>query len=372
MNTNYYVDTTYGYNAADSVNGLIGGMLIFVAIMWLICLAVSILMLVSMWKIFKKAGKPGWASLVPIYNIYTMCQIADKQWWYILLLCVPIANIYAMFVIYDGIAKKLGKTSAFAIGMMFLPMIFFPILAFSKDVVEEEVVSGDTYNEAPYITASVNEPVSYSAPVQNVNEPVMTTEDTRVVYTEPVQTIAEPVVMSTQNETVANFEMSNMNETSIYNQTVSTSEPFYQAPTVNSTPTLESNNVTAQEVTTPQNVNVTSNTPVFAQNTAEPVANEMNAYQTNDVSESANETGYQTPVFDTPVNQVSINTAPEQNIDEIMTDVNDNIDQVMQDVSYSNVTEQSNTQIPQQNENTTLNTQRHTSLWSNNDNNTQM
>lgn len=139
MDTNYYVDTSYGYNAA-SADGLVGGMLVIMGIVWIIGLAASILMLVSMWKIFKKVGKPAWAALIPIYNIYVMCQIAEKEWWYIILLCVPFANLYAIFVIYDGIARKFGKSTAFTIGMMFLPMIFFPILAFGKN-------NSSVYNE---------------------------------------------------------------------------------------------------------------------------------------------------------------------------------------------------------------------------------
>ena len=133
MNSGYYVDS---YDYMDSgATTLLGGIAAFGIIIWLISFAVSILLLVSMWKVFKKCGKPGWASIIPIYNVYIMCEIAEKPWWYLLLFCVPFANIYAMFVIYDGVAKKLGKTTGFTIGMLLLPYIFWPILAFSKDTV---------------------------------------------------------------------------------------------------------------------------------------------------------------------------------------------------------------------------------------------
>lgn len=150
MDTSYYVDTSYGYNAA-SASGLVGGMLIFMMIIWIISIAFSVFMIISMWKVFKKLGKPGWAAIVPFYNVYVLCcEIAEKQWWYILLLCVPIANLYAMYVIYDVIAKKFGKDTGFTIGMIFLPIIFFPILAFSKNAnpVQEKTYVNENTQDA--------------------------------------------------------------------------------------------------------------------------------------------------------------------------------------------------------------------------------
>ena len=63
-------------------------------------LAVGILVIVSLWIIFKKAGKPGWASIVPIYNIIVLIQIVGLPLWYLVLLIIPFANIYAIFKIY--------------------------------------------------------------------------------------------------------------------------------------------------------------------------------------------------------------------------------------------------------------------------------
>ena len=129
MDTSYYVDTYYGYNAANS--SIVGGMFVFMVIMWIISIIIGVIGIVSLWKIFKKAGKPGWAALIPFYNYYVMCEIAEKQWWHVLLLFVPIAQIYSLFVVYDGVSKKFGKSTGFSVGMLFLPYIFLPILAFS-------------------------------------------------------------------------------------------------------------------------------------------------------------------------------------------------------------------------------------------------
>ena len=128
MNENYYVDTTYGLSTTSGLTGAFASMGILIVILFIIS---YVLIIVSLWKIFKKAGKPGWASIIPIYNIYIMCEIAEKKWWYILLLLIPIANIYAMIVLYNGLAKKFGKSGGFVVGMILLPIIFFPILAFS-------------------------------------------------------------------------------------------------------------------------------------------------------------------------------------------------------------------------------------------------
>ena len=130
MNSDYYVDTSYGVSTSSGLTGAIAAMGLF---FWILSMALSILMIVSLWKIFKKAGKPGWASIVPIYNIYIMCEIAEKEWWYILLLCVPFVNIYVMIVLYNGMAKKFGKGGGFVVGMILLPVVFFPMLAFGKD-----------------------------------------------------------------------------------------------------------------------------------------------------------------------------------------------------------------------------------------------
>lgn len=68
----------------------------------------SILIIVSLWKIFKKAGKPGWASIVPIYNMIVLLEITELPLWYIVLFFIPFANIYALFKIYIELAHKFG------------------------------------------------------------------------------------------------------------------------------------------------------------------------------------------------------------------------------------------------------------------------
>jgi len=99
-------------------------------IILIIQLALIVLMIASMWKIFTKAGKPGWACIVPIYNLVVMLQIAGKPLWWILLLLIPIVNIVVVIILLIEIAKVFGKGVGFGIGMIFLPFIFYPILGF--------------------------------------------------------------------------------------------------------------------------------------------------------------------------------------------------------------------------------------------------
>ena len=90
--------------------------------MMIIWLAVVLLMVISMWKVFVKAGKPGWAAIVPLYNIIVMIQIAQKPLWWII--------IYP-FIVFP-LAGKFGKGAGFGLGLLILPFIFWPMLAFGS------------------------------------------------------------------------------------------------------------------------------------------------------------------------------------------------------------------------------------------------
>jgi hypothetical protein len=103
-----------------------GGLL---TIVWLV---VAVLMIVSMWKIFSKAGQPGWAAIIPIYNIIVLLQVAGKPIWWIILMFIPIANIIVGILMMVGLATNFGKGAGYVIGMIFLPIIFYPMLAFGS------------------------------------------------------------------------------------------------------------------------------------------------------------------------------------------------------------------------------------------------
>jgi hypothetical protein len=97
----------------------------------LIPLAIIALMIASIWKVFTKAGRPGWAALIPIYNIYLICKIAGRPGWWVLLYAVPVVSLVIAILVAIDLAKAFGKGPGFGIGLAFLAPIFYPILAFS-------------------------------------------------------------------------------------------------------------------------------------------------------------------------------------------------------------------------------------------------
>ena len=92
----------------------------------------SILGIIAMWKIFTKAGEPGWAAIIPFYNVYTLFKITWGNGWKFLLLLIPIANIVIMIITEVKLAKAFGKSNGFAVGLVLLSTIFMLILAFGS------------------------------------------------------------------------------------------------------------------------------------------------------------------------------------------------------------------------------------------------
>jgi hypothetical protein len=107
------------------------GQMIFVVVLYLIFAVVCI---ASMWVLFEKAGKPGWAAIIPIYNYVVMTEIVGKPWYWILFMLIPVLNIIFGIWLINLIVKSFGKSEAYTIGIIILPIIFLPLLAFSKDV----------------------------------------------------------------------------------------------------------------------------------------------------------------------------------------------------------------------------------------------
>ena len=92
-------------------------------------LAVIVLLIAAMWKVFQKAGEPGWAAIVPIYNLYVLVKVAGKPGWWLLLMFIPFVNIIVSIIVVVSLAQKFGKGVGFALGLMFLSPIFYPLLA---------------------------------------------------------------------------------------------------------------------------------------------------------------------------------------------------------------------------------------------------
>lgn len=114
---------TYEPGAAEAAVGLVGGLLYLVLIVVLIA---------AMWKIFVKAGKPGWAAIVPIYNIIVLLEIVGRPVWWIVMLLIPFVNLVFAFILAIDLAKSFGKGIGFALGLIFVSPVFYPILGFGS------------------------------------------------------------------------------------------------------------------------------------------------------------------------------------------------------------------------------------------------
>src|SRR6266516_1862541 len=101
-------------------------------VFWICYFAVIILLIAAIWKVFSKAGQPGWAAIIPIYNIYVMCKVAGRPGCWLLLMLIPFVNLIIAIILIVDIAKRFGKGIDFAIGMIFLPFIFWPIIGFGS------------------------------------------------------------------------------------------------------------------------------------------------------------------------------------------------------------------------------------------------
>lgn len=129
----YYDTMDPGF--ASGIFAAFGGMMLFSSL-------IGIFMIVCMWKIFTKAGKEGWKSIIPIYNIIVLLEIVELPIWYIVLYIIPFINIYALFKTYIELAHKFGKSTEFGVLMIFFGIVCFPILAFDSSTYQ-----GGNYSE---------------------------------------------------------------------------------------------------------------------------------------------------------------------------------------------------------------------------------
>ncbi|MBK7987483.1 MAG: signal peptidase I [Ignavibacteria bacterium] len=97
----------------------------------LIVIVILVLVLGGLWKIFTKAGKPGWAAIIPIYNYIVLTEIIGKPIWWAIMMLIPCVNIVFMFLVYIELAKCFGKDTLYGILLVVLSPIMIPVLGFS-------------------------------------------------------------------------------------------------------------------------------------------------------------------------------------------------------------------------------------------------
>ena len=98
----------------------------------LIYLGIIVLIIAGLWKIFAKAGKPGWTSIIPIYNFIVLLEIVGRPTWWVILAFIPIVNVVIIIMVYIDLAKSFGKGVGFGLGLTFLSPIFVCILGFGS------------------------------------------------------------------------------------------------------------------------------------------------------------------------------------------------------------------------------------------------
>ena len=98
----------------------------------IVYVAVIVLVLVALWHIVAKAGRPGWEGIIPIYNYYVLLKIIGRPGWWLILYFIPFVNIVIGIIVLYELSKSYGKSGGFTVGLIFLPFIFFPILGFGE------------------------------------------------------------------------------------------------------------------------------------------------------------------------------------------------------------------------------------------------
>ena len=94
---------------------------------------IAIIGIVAMWKLFMKAGQPGWAAIIPIFNVIVFLRVVNRPWWWLLLMLIPIVNIVLYIIVCFDLGKSFGKGGAFSFFLVFLlSIIGYLILAFGK------------------------------------------------------------------------------------------------------------------------------------------------------------------------------------------------------------------------------------------------
>jgi len=95
-------------------------------------LIVAAIMIVAHWKIYEKAGKPGWAAIIPIYNLIILLEIVGKPLWWIILFFIPCVNIVFLVWVTNLLSKSFGQSEGFTVGLLLLSVVFYPILGFGN------------------------------------------------------------------------------------------------------------------------------------------------------------------------------------------------------------------------------------------------
>lgn len=256
-----YSYSSTGAAAAGGFFAMLGAM-IFIPI--ILSIAISVVTIVSFWKIFKRAGKQGWEAIVPIYNFITLFQIVGINPLFVLGLVVPVFNIIIAIGAYLRLAQGHGKTGGYVAGLILLPVVFLPMLAFGKDsswdaskidlktldflndknfkaspsepTAQADPATAPATPEAPATSINPAEPATHVAPATPAPaQPIMPAEPVAPAETAQPVASAEPVA-STEAQSVAPAETPAMPASEPATPVAPTEPATPETPTTPTTP----------------------------------------------------------------------------------------------------------------------------------------
>lgn len=108
-------------DAGSAIGGIIG---------LVVQLAIIGVIIAGMWKVYTKAGEPGWAAIIPIYNVVVLLKIVGRPIWWVVLFLIPVVNFIVAIIVSIDVAKSFGKGTGYGIGLALLGFIFYPLLGF--------------------------------------------------------------------------------------------------------------------------------------------------------------------------------------------------------------------------------------------------
>lgn len=115
------------YEPTDTTGlfAVLGSMMLFFGIF-------LVFFIVCNWKIFVKAGKPGWAAIVPIYNVIILLEIVGKPTWWVLLFFIPLVNIVIAIMVTHELSLSFGQGIGMTLLLLLIPIVGYPMLAFGS------------------------------------------------------------------------------------------------------------------------------------------------------------------------------------------------------------------------------------------------
>lgn len=163
----------------------------------LVCLVIALINIVALWRIFKKAGRPGWAAIIPVYSSWVLFEIVGYPGWWALLSLVPVVNIFPFvmsLIAYFKLAKLFGKSDGFAVMNVVFGFITLPILAFGKSQFQNggDNANNNSAGSSGPVAADTATAYSPTETIQPITQSPIATE----TGDPPLQAPAQPIVVS--------------------------------------------------------------------------------------------------------------------------------------------------------------------------------